>query len=551
MNIDELIQDVIKTINPTWSNKYKIRRVYTTLGEKLSKNTDFFFSLERKLEEKNLSLEDIKKINDGEILDAYKVTCHSSAKLLKMIYDKLDIKSTILAVDQNAIYNIDNEDLNIKHYVLLVEDGQEENTIYYESLVPDLALIQQGLMPKHFLKFDKRLFNTHSLKENSLNISAEDINKFRKEYEKIDIETGYIKTYYDIFNKNNYELKYNDYAFEILHKAMISNKLYEQILVSEEYAYKKMTNFIGSNNQNINLTEIKLTDLGEEDWQMFINNICNFVKQKISTIFPNCSIENLNIEKLGYETWLKEICLAITSSVIQTPNISLTDLKNNFNFSTWCRQMKATFNDNNEAVIILARLNSIIPLCNKKRIIKEKNLGKKLYHFLSFLSLKFVNPKYYPQNIKGLNYIPNDYIGYKFFKLFPYIFNCTGLLNQFNKSEYYEQVIIIKQVLELLFPELTYANCHLINAYQENFSPVSNRIHILPIMHKKTGEYSIIFNIVASKENNEEDYYFKYDIKNNNFEVVNILNIKLNYIIISSRLKSKIEQVEDNNQITI
>ena len=65
------------------------------------------------------------------------------------------------------------------------------------------------------------------------------------------------------------------------------------------------------------------------------------------------------------------------------------------------------------------------------------------------------------------------------------------------------------------------------------------------IKNKTTNEYALIFNVIANQDiSSENDYYFIYDMKNNTFKVADILNISLDYIIISNRLKGIIEDLE-------
>ncbi len=545
MDINSLCQKVENQINPNWPSKYKIRRVYTALGQELAKNVDFFFSLEQKLAEKNMSLEDIKKVNDGEILEAYKVTCHSAALLLKRIYDDLKIPSQLLKAYQTAQYNIDNELVDISHWVLIVEDQDNKDVVYGETLVPDIPLIKQGMMTKQFI-ISKRgsLDYNNPHKE----IDNETLAKARKELEEIDIATGYINTYYFTSKKAGTNLSYNDEALNLIKRAFSSNVFYKEMLIRDTLIYKRFTNFKGIDGNNINLLETKLTDIKEEDLNTLVSIVQVAVKDKVQEMVPNLNIEAIALDTLGYDEWLKQVCLLLTDAfpVKEELQPEVLNLKNNFTFKNWYKFYKKNSKQNCELLELLARLNTIKTLCTKENIVKSPNAGRTLYTALTFIASKYINKTYLPKNIEDLKYIPNDYIGYKFFKVFPYIFECNTKPTEFNKLGYFEQVTIIKKIIDVTFKELTPKNCSALVGYKDNYSPMENRIHILPVLNKQTNEYSIVFNIVSCENTNEEDYYFIYNIKQNTFETADILDIKLNHIIISDRLKSKIEEIEEN-----
>ncbi len=544
MNIKELCQKVESKINPSWPTNYKIRRVYTALGQELTKNIDFFFSLENKLEEKNMTLEDIQKVNDGEILEEYKVTCHSAAIILKNIYDDLNIKSTLMETLKSADYTINDTKVTVPHWIIVVEDD-DPNILYEESIIADLPLIRQGMMPKHFIITSPETF---SLNKGNVVYSGNQIAEQRKKLEQIDIATGYITTSYAATFNSDFQLAYNDEALNLLRKATQANNLYINLLANDTFFYKRATHFQGENGKTINLFDTKLGEISDKDWQHLISTVCLFVQNKIIQLVNSKEIEECSFSKLGYEEWLKTICLDLTFRFPVKNKYNLIshsiELEKDFTFKKWYRLMKNNLFEENEVLDLLAKLNTIVTLCNQENIAKSPNAGRTLYNILYSIARKFIDTKQLPNNLNEMAFVPNDYIGNKFFKLFPYIFECNNGPTEFNEMGYFEQVTIIRQVLDILFNELTLNNCQSIPGYQDSYSPVENRIHILPVLNKETNEYSIVFNIVACEK--EEDYYFLYNIKQNTFETANILDIKLNHIIISNRLKTKIEIIEEN-----
>ena len=81
------------------------------------------------------------------------------------------------------------------------------------------------------------------------------------------------------------------------------------------------------------------------------------------------------------------------------------------------------------------------------------------------------------------------------------------------------------------------------NIYNENYSIVQNRIQIYSVKHKETGEYNLVFHIVGDETFN--DTYYFYETKTNKFSIANILKINRDYIIVSDRLRTRIEEMED------
>ena len=64
---------------------------------------------------------------------------------------------------------------------------------------------------------------------------------------------------------------------------------------------------------------------------------------------------------------------------------------------------------------------------------------------------------------------------------------------------------------------------------------------------KSTKEYNVIFSIVGSKD--ENDYYYFYNPKENGFGFCNILKIYRDYVVVSDRLKSRLESIEEEMEI--
>ena len=66
MNVNEIVNRVVFSVKKEWSTLEKIRFVYLETGKYLVKDTDFFFSMDGKLDDYNLSLEELADIYNNE-----------------------------------------------------------------------------------------------------------------------------------------------------------------------------------------------------------------------------------------------------------------------------------------------------------------------------------------------------------------------------------------------------------------------------------------------------------------------------------------------------
>ena len=69
MTINEVTDRVISSVDNSWTTLEKIRYVYLAVGKMLSKYTDFFFSVDNKLGEQQLSMSQIEEVYEDEKKD--------------------------------------------------------------------------------------------------------------------------------------------------------------------------------------------------------------------------------------------------------------------------------------------------------------------------------------------------------------------------------------------------------------------------------------------------------------------------------------------------
>lgn len=557
MRVQDLIRKVILGIDKEWSIDTIIRFVYTECGKEMSKNTDFFFSLNNKLENQNLSYEEIEEIyNDDKKNGDLEVICKSSCHILKQIYDLLGFKSRLIKIKSFSSTNtVDGKEIEIAHWVLVVEG---EKGPYVLSLASDLANIKYGFKTKHFSVSLPKFKETPSgqiveqYDEDEINPVLLSDDYLRT----LDMETGYLKEYYKINDENrvteDWELQYGNSGLSILKSALLYNRLYFDELIYNSDFYQSLTTFKGKDGKTISFNETKKEDITVEDWDIWIKLLsCKVFDKLIETFgFYIKTTKKPFDDDWDYEEWLKEICGYIQGYILTclgSDNYQNLMLDDDWKYGKWSREIKKTSKDlkaHENPLLILDEFNAMVNKVNeiKLNIDKPKDEKKKekniITPLLKELSLQFVN---YDQVLGAKRYVPTEYLRNKFKVLFTRIFECNQKPTYFNGLEYSEQIAIVKEVLDLMFPELSKSNSSNIPTYDDKFSPTNNRVHLYPIKHRTNGQYSLVIGIIGPSS--KESFYYFYDLKTNQFRVANLLAIKANYVIVSKRLKKQIEDL--------
>ena len=554
MNIDELIDSVLRGVDNSWPTFYKIRYVYLEVGKILNRDTDFFFSVDGKLDEANLTIEQIKEIYESNTGRDYKVICKSASYILKMIYERLGIKAELIETN-TTIATVGADDFLINHWLLVAYDGDKA---YFMTLTPDLPYIKMGMETKHFASnipyersYNGKIFKVYK---------GEQIipSSVSKEYlKKVDQDIGYIKEMYHYGDNGNiskeWNYHYTNASLFMLRDALKNNKLFYDLEICKTTFYKDLINFTGSKGQNISLYDCSLFQLDESDVNIWIKTLCTHVAEKISDLLRmNIDVvppvENPN---WNYNAWLFNLCVQMEDRLIKElsvdKDVDTKELKIdvlNFNYNKWSKKLKKKLSVSNDpydydnVLVLIDKLNALINCLNTKG--KIGHLGE-IFNSLAF---HFIKPEHlYQYSTDDDGYLTNYYIANKFEVLFRQIFDCGNTIGEFNKMDYSEQIVIIKEILAMMFPEINYDNSKQLTDYNPEFSAILNRIQIYPIKNKKNGKYAIIFNIIGDYARG--DYYFFYNPRTNEFNVTDALNIYNDYIVVSSRMKDRIESLEN------
>lgn len=554
MDVNDIIERIVNDVNPDWPTIYKIRYVYIALGKKLQKNTDFFFSLDKKLGSKNMSFEEVESAYNSDGLGDVSVICKSSSLILKEIYDRLGIECKIVKSLNNVLtYDEDGKHLDINHWFLAVKDG---DLTYFCTLSSDLPYIQMGMETHHFgvnIPYKKVVEGKEEQVYEGEEIKHTVIKKaFLRQ---IDLDIGYIK--YKYHYNENYELKdewfynYDDAGLAMLSREMNSNKLYVDLEKSSTDFYKELNCFTGENGRQIDFFDQPFSSLTDKDWIIWEKKLCDFVMDKINLVlskddFPYTvySIPSIEAEDWNYDEWLVNLCSQLQRYFFYKVDDYSGDLlvEKGFDFSKWSRKLKGSLDSKykkeqyDNILIVLDKMNALI------NMVQQRKFGRNFSVVLNSLAYNFIHEAnlFEKSSIDGK--VSSKYIAHKFKKLFVKILDCNYGKSDISNMGYSEQVVIIKNIIERMFKELNKKNSSL-EEYNDEYSAVFNRIQIYAIKNKKDGEYAMVFHILD--DGTYTDTYYFYDPKNNVFSLANILQIYSDYIIVSERFKSRISNLEN------
>jgi hypothetical protein len=455
MTINDVVRKVVDGVKPDWSTLHKIRYVYLSLGKMLQKDTDFFFSVDNKLADKNMSIDDIKRIyedtkDNGDI----KIICRSAAYILQKAYDELGIKSTLVKSNNNVInYESDDKNVTINHWFLAAYD--DDGKAYFLTLASDLPYIQMDMQTRHFAT---------NIPYKKITKSGEEIQVYYgdeikhtvlgdKELRPIDLEIGYIKNQYNYDEKyrqtKDWHYNYADAAMAMLSTELKNNNFYYELEEQNTNFYNKITEF-KSGDKKISFMDDSLDSLTKEDWNNWLKIVCRFVHRKIEKIINYRIFIDVYYDSpdWNYKDWIKEICVQIQRYLYQY--VSKTDeslyIQNDFNFNVWSRMMKKAIEESYDGIdydnilIILGKTNVIANMVLSNNI--QRNFSNVVNSLAShFVKKDFVFEKSFVDGVVSSKYIAN-----KFRVLFKKIFACNEEKNEFNDMDYSEQIVIIKMI---------------------------------------------------------------------------------------------------------
>lgn len=544
--INNVIAKIISKVNPEWNKLQIIRFVYLELGKYLEKNTDFFLS--DKLDSLSLSVEEINNIYFDDKINTvtrnknnqYQIICKSAALILKETYDRLGIECDMVHTsgDENKVL----------HWFIVAKDDYYNQ--YFLTLAADLPYIKNAFPTAHFANnikyFDPSgkpvyvlpnnpnlIFNkTSCVTEEGIIVYGEELSHEVATYEQIKsldetIGYGYLYEMTDILNERRYSDLFLSYIAE-------NSKIYD--IFRESFMIEK-----GEYTAIENMTE--------EQVNIFCKKLEEFV---CSYILRNSDL------KFDMNNPLYNSVVAI----LNMENLSENDKKlDKLDFiAKYKKKLKELYNTKNGKNINMLLMVYSIQIKLRQYIefrknVKDKKLLEEAKKDLSFnelnpllnkLALSLISDKI---NFDKDEYIPLEYLVMKFEFMFPLVFDCSfndisGVENNsFNIQGYSEQIVIIKNLLRKMFPEITIGNSECIEDYNYSYSPVDNRIQTFPLKNKKNGEYCIGFRFGVKENENTVQYI--YIPSENLLRRRNPIEDKKLYWIVSQRFNNQIQTMEN------
>lgn len=263
-------EEIIKSIDSSWNKDEIIRYVYLYIGKYISKNVGFFYSLGRKLDNKNYDYKKIKNTYESKQIRNLSVICKSSAIILQRIYKKLGIKSDLVETTQfNPYFDEESKELLEVHHWFLATTG-ENNRTYFLTIVPDLFNIQFNMKTEHYAN-NITYTRTNKNGEEEIQYKGPEIKHTvlsDEELRRIDEKIGYIIPYtvkegnkqkkYDGYDnifienlrnyvrKNNYlmELGYETKFFKDIMAYSVNNMLIEEYLNTKDFDMAEIDKWI-------------------------------------------------------------------------------------------------------------------------------------------------------------------------------------------------------------------------------------------------------------------------------------------------------------------
>ncbi len=391
--LKNLKQEIIDGVNPNWNLNQRMRYVYMMAGKKLTKNVNFFYGLDKKLGNKSLSYDEIKKIYLDNKIDYNEIICKSVSLFLKDIYEEIGVATKLMkSMAFQRIYDENHQEyFDVYHYFLCCTG--EDNKKYFLSLSSDLMNIQNNWQTKHFattinyfqreIKGQKTVaYHGDMIDESvmSLDELIELDNSIGLGVNKESLALNNLVCYENGLPLNSVTYKNSPFIYQHIKGELVNR--YTNYLSQNTDFYHNAFIFPNTDGKIISLNDIKLSDLTEED----------------------------------LDAWYKYML----------EKNSLTNVKDKIEVNN---KIKAMYEKLKKMRLLIISLNAVEDEEQKKEIVNQiKVIRNSCYSLLDFISYFFVN-----KNIKGnkLGSVKSTaYLKYRFENLFAYFM----VLNQSEPS---------------------------------------------------------------------------------------------------------------------
>ena len=517
ITLNELIEQITSSVEPSWDTLKKIRYVYIELGKYLEKNTDFFMTVMHKVHnDYELKPEVIENIynddlDDGERRDWNKVISRSASILLSKCLNKLNIDNKIIySSGTTSLDEMDDESFEIRH--VFVNAKIDDDKSIFLTLAADIPYIQNNFRTNSFgslirYKHVDEQGNEHQVYEGPEVTDLVEVSK--DELFRIDKELGYT---YIVEDNEEPKYVYGNYFFDSIKQKLGGNKLYLDLLAQDTDFYQ---NVLGSHAFKANIKNvIKLKNITKRS--------CEYISR-----FFNFNFSPYDTERFDYKKWHNDITEF-------AKNREFDVVGNDYGDRTFENILRV----NDSFVNIVADLATSIldNTITEGSLIQYKNrFNKKLL----FLSRFFVDNEYLPHYDEN-GVVNQNYISKKLQTIFKYAFSCNDEVTDFNRLSYNEQIAIIRLFIPIIFGDISEKN-----TYEKGSNPpIFNVIRTYTYRMKSDGSYELVFEI----DNHDVKDYYTYNLSSNKFKRITQTKFyftAVNNIICSKDLKDKLNIEKD------
>ncbi|MBO6195212.1 MAG: hypothetical protein J6O56_02555 [Bacilli bacterium] len=528
-NLKELKRHIISNIHDDWSTLEKVRYVYLESGKYLQKHTEFFFSIDDKFTDTKLSPKKLDKIYIGRLgkEEWNKMICKSGAEFIKEVLDELKIKSNLIETVQYI--KVKGMKHHIHHFTLCINI---DNNNIFVTPASDYPYIKEGMSTKHF-GIDVPYIIDGEVMYKGREIPH--ITLTKQELKEIDDKIGYttkiVKT-----NKNDLNEIKNEYLDDVISN---DKNMYIDLLANSTSFYQSIMP------EDESKREFKHFSDPRNNWNFVIDNICKRVGKRICQITGNKYKNHSFISRSNFNEWCQYIETLIDPKLYNQKEVYYSNPVLLFN------KAKALCNS------IILFYNKIIH--NSVYDDDIKTFNKTFLRLLNETSKHFIDERFVIEPKDSKEYVPNTYINHKFFTLFPDVVDAnTGCKTNNNYKGFSENSEIIKRNIEYMFQDLNSKNILKEPDPSFKYSPIFKRINIYSIKRRGEEGYGMYFAITDSDAlGTRSSYWYKYDMIDNTFEKTSLSQIVIEssksgkYEILSNRLKSELEEIEQNEKQVI
>lgn len=513
--MQEELNRIIDEINShsNWSKNVKIRYAYIELGKLVSKDAMFFYTIQNNLlskdkEDIRYPKEEIERIINSQDLFDYKVVCKNAADMLIYILKNCGIEAERRKTLVFARY----KDLIIPHYFVIATGDEDKK--YFMTLNPDLPNIKIGKKTSKFAYEIKYHIDNDYMDGNNFGKQYYEGDEVEysvlsdEEIRKLDLEIGYVQNQV-MHEDGNVSLEYTDYFYKMIEEAYKNNKDYIDYVAHTTVFYNIISRLLNGNKtlndilkekpslnrEKVSSLSFKISDINSDTWDDVKDYILSSVISKFYNEYGIRSEEDF--DELLHNRQYDDIRRIINKELYSKTDKEKINKLGNLNPFFIMKQMIELF--------------KIIDTFDENKNLSEEKMAELKNKFgkdLTGVSLAFVNKKILPVESS----LSSTYLTNKLIYAFETIFD-TGHKTAFNDIGLAEQVVIVKELLEIILSDIK-RDDNLPN-YDDQKSPLRNRIISTVLFDRETKNPYYLIYVKNTNYGDNANVMLVYDFKEN------------------------------------